>query len=72
MQSRLASFVESLASTALGFIVSMGILELVNRLWGLRLDLGDNFLITSIFTLASILRSYLVRRFFNWYHTSHN
>jgi len=46
----------------------MLILELVNRLWGLDLDLSDNVMITAIFTIASVLRSYLVRRGFNWWH----
>ena len=67
-QSRFASFIESITSTLIGFFVSMLILELVNRLWGLDLNLSDNVAITSIFTAASVLRSYLVRRFFNWWH----
>ncbi len=67
-QSRWHSFLESVTSTAIGFFVSMLILELVNRLWGLDLNLSDNVAITSIFTAASVLRSYLVRRFFNWWH----
>jgi len=68
MQTRFASFIESVTSTAIGFVVSMGILEIVNRLWGLALGLDDNVAITSIFTAASVLRSYLVRRGFNWWH----
>jgi hypothetical protein len=67
-QSRFASFLESVTSTAIGFVVSMLILEIVNRLWGLALGLDDNVAITSIFTAASVLRSYWVRRFFNWLH----
>ncbi|RPJ87103.1 MAG: hypothetical protein EHM18_02855 [Acidobacteria bacterium] len=59
---------ESLASTAIGFVVSMGILEGVNRVWGLDIGLVDNVAITSLFTVASVARSYLVRRWFNWYH----
>jgi len=68
MQSRWHSFLESVISTAIGFFVSMLILEFVNRLWGLDLDLSDNVMITAIFTIASVLRSYLVRRGFNWWH----
>ena len=67
-QTRWHSFLESVTSTAIGFFVSMLILELVNRLWGLDLSLDDNVAITSIFTAASVLRSYLVRRLFNWWH----
>lgn len=67
-QSKRASLVESVVSTSIGFVVSMGILEGVNQIWGLRLNLTDNVAITSIFTAASVLRSYLVRRLFNWWH----
>ena len=67
-QSRKASLAESVSSTAIGFAVSMGILEGVNQVWGLDLNLVDNVAITALFTVASVLRSYLVRRFFNWWH----
>jgi hypothetical protein len=67
-QSKKASLVESVVSTSIGFVVSMGILEGVNQIWGLSLNLTDNVAITSIFTAASVLRSYLVRRLFNWWH----
>jgi len=67
-QSRKASMAESLASTAIGFVVSMGILEGVNQLWGLHIGLVDNVAITCLFTVASVIRSYWVRRYFNWYH----
>lgn len=65
-QSKRASLAESVSSTALGFVVSMGILEGVNQVWDLSLGLGDNVAITTLFTVASVLRSYGVRRFFNW------
>jgi len=67
-QSRLASAVEASTSTAVGFVVSVFVLAGVNWLWNLHLSVTDNLLITCIFTAASILRSYLVRRLFNWWH----
>ena len=67
-QSKRASFGESIVSTAIGFVVSMLILEAVNQVWRLALSMNDNFLITCIFTAASIARTYLVRRAFNWMH----
>lgn len=67
-QSRKASLAESIISTALGFVVSMGILEFVNQVWGLALSLTDNMAITALFTVASVLRQYVVRRGFNWWH----
>jgi len=67
-QTRFASFTEAVTSTIIGFILSMFILAAVSWLWALDIDLTDNFLITSLFTVASVVRSYLVRRAFNWYH----
>lgn len=68
MQSRSFSLLETIVSTAIGFLVSMAVLELVNQAWNLQLRAHDNFLITCIFTIASLLRGYGVRRAFNWYH----
>ena len=66
-QSRKASLAESITSTAVGFGVSLAILEGVNQVWDLSLGWDDNLVITGIFTAASVLRSYLVRRGFNWF-----
>lgn len=68
-QSRLQSFIESNANTFIGFAGSMMIWEFViNPLWGMKTSLLDNFAITLIFTVWSIIRGYWVRRYFNWRH----
>lgn len=68
MQTRLHSFLEALAATAIGFIVSMGISLVVYPLFGHAFTLAQNFWITAIFTISSILRGYAVRRLFNRLH----
>jgi len=65
MQSRLGSFLETCANIAIGFVVSVLITAVVMPAYGHAVTLGDNVQITAIFTVASIVRGYFVRRFFN-------
>jgi hypothetical protein len=66
MQTKLSSLIEAVVSTAIGFIVSMLTLQLiVNPLWGLQLSVLDNFGITCLFTAISVVRQYVMRRYFN-------
>lgn len=66
MQTRRQSLIETVAGTAFGFIVSMLLALVVYPLHGHSFTLSQNASITIIFTVASILRGYGVRRFFNW------
>ena len=63
-QSRLHSLLETLASIAIGFCVSLGITAVVLPAYGHPVTFGQNLQITAIFTIASIARGYLVRRAF--------
>ena len=65
-QSRLHSLLETLASIAIGFVVSLGITAVVLPAYGHQVTWGQNLEITAIFTVASILRGYAVRRLFVW------
>lgn len=50
-----------------GFLLSMGLWQFVLAPhFGYEVTLADNFQLTLIFTLVSIVRSYLWRRLFNW------
>ena len=64
-QSRLSSLAETCASIAIGFLVSLGINAVVMPAYGHHVTLADNLGMTAIFTVASIARGYLVRRWFN-------
>lgn len=64
-QTRLGSLVETILNVAVGFVVSFGITDLVMPLYGHDVSASDNLEITTIFTVASILRSYTTRRAFN-------
>ena len=64
-QSRRMSLVETIAGVAIGFAVSVGLSYVVYPLFGHTFTLSQNIGITLIFTVASILRGYVVRRAFN-------
>lgn len=65
MQSRTHSFIESLVNVALGMVISMALQVVVFPAFGHAFTLAQNVGITIIFTVASIVRSYVVRRWFN-------
>ena len=68
MQSKKMSLVESLTSTAIGFIVSVILVNVVLPFYGFKVSYSQSIEITLIFTVASVLRGYLVRRFFNLFY----
>ena len=63
-QSRRMSLVEALANVAVGFGVAVATQVIVFPIFGLRASLADNLTIAAVFTLASIARSYALRRLF--------
>lgn len=65
MQTKKQSLKESLVNTFIGMGISYLTLIGVNALYGLELSLFDSFEITLIFTVVSIGRNYVIRRFFN-------
>lgn len=70
MQSKRQSMIESWASTAVGFLISLAVWALiVNPLYGLETSAKEGFGITVIFTVVSIIRGYYTRRFFNKLHS---
>ena len=67
-QTRFMSLIETLVGIAIGFTVSVIITALVLPAYGHHVTMGDNLQITAIFTVASVIRGYLVRRaFVRWW-----
>jgi len=62
-QSRLMSIVETCGGTALGFVVSLGIQYAICWWYALPLGNAQNLAIISVFTISSLLRGYVWRRF---------
>ena len=64
-QSRIKSFIESIASIGLGFLISLCVwVYIIKPLYGIEVEVLTNLEITGIFTFFSVLRAYCVRRFF--------
>lgn len=66
-QTKLVSLIEVCANVATGFVVAMLVWMFVIPAFWPRMEgpANEAFLITAIFTVASITRGYLWRRFFN-------
>lgn len=64
-QSRIESLVETCLNTAIGFVVSYCAWPFVAWLYHLPYSHGQAFGITAIFTVLSVTRGYVVRRWFN-------
>lgn len=64
-QSRASSFRESLANVIIGLLVSWMLTFWVLPWWGLEPSVGQAIEISVLFTLASVARSYTLRRAFN-------
>lgn len=69
-QTRFASFIESCLNVLIGFGVALLSQLLVFPLFGIHIPLSQNLAIGLIFTVISIIRSYWVRRLFNYLHTN--
>ena len=65
MQSRLASFIEALTNVGIGMVVSFFGQIVVSHWYNLPLNVTQNMQIVLFFTVLSVLRSFVVRRWFN-------
>lgn len=64
-QKKLHSFIEALFNTVFGFGISMVANLIVLPWFGFKVSVHDAFNIGVIFTIISIIRSYVLRRLFN-------
>jgi hypothetical protein len=65
MQTWLGSSVETMASTAIGFLINWTANMLILPMFGFPVTGGQAFGIGVIFTVISVLRGLAVRRLFN-------
>ena len=65
MQSKKQSFIESLTSVGIGWLIGVILNMLVLPLFDYDVSLTDGVLISIIFTAVSVIRSYIIRRLFN-------
>jgi hypothetical protein len=66
MQTRKRSFVEALTNTLSGFLISWAVMDwIITPIFHTETTGHQNFWITCIFTVTSLGRTYLIRRFFH-------
>lgn len=64
-QSRVGSAVESIANVMIGYWVAVAAQMAIFPLFGVHLPVADNLAIGALFTVVSLVRSYVLRRLFN-------
>ncbi len=65
MQSKKYSFIESCVNILIGYITAILSQLLIFPLFGIFIPISDNLLIGLCFTCISLVRMYLIRRYFN-------
>lgn len=68
-QTRRMSLVESIANTGAGFLVSLVLQISLFALMSIETTTTQNLLMSGVFTVASLVRGYLMRRLFIWWES---
>lgn len=64
-QTRLGSFIEAWINVAIGFAINFCANLLILPLIGFHISVGQNLFIGVLYTVISVARSYVIRRWFN-------
>lgn len=64
-QTKKQSIIESITQTLIGLIVSLCIQLVIYPLLNIEVTFSQNLIITFVFFISSIIRGYIIRRFFN-------
>ena len=64
-QSKIGSFIEAVVNIAIGYIVAILSQVAIFPMFGIHVPLSTNLAIGVWFTVISLVRSYVVRRWFN-------
>lgn len=65
MQTKFQSFIESTINILIGYLIALLSQVLIFPIFDIYVSFQDNLLIGLYFTLISLIRSYLIRRYFN-------
>jgi len=64
MQTKIHSFIESCTNIFIGYIVAIASQLLIFPIFDIHISITDNLMIGVWFTVISIIRSYVLRRWF--------
>lgn len=65
MQTKKGSFIEALVNTLVGFLITLLFSPVIYWVCGVSMKVTQMGMVTLLFTLLSIARGYVIRRFFN-------
>lgn len=63
-QTRMGSFIESLINIAIGYVINFTANLLILPLIGFHITVTQNLFIGLLYTIISVARSYVIRRWF--------
>ncbi len=66
-QSKKGSLLEAFINVAIGYGVAVASQIVIFPLFGVYISIAENMAIGGFFTVVSIVRSYALRRLFNWW-----
>ena len=66
MQTKKESLLEILISVTIGWLIGFISNMVILPLFGYPISVADSIYISILFTLISIIRGYIVRRYFTW------
>ncbi len=66
-QSKKGSLLEAFINVAIGYGVAVASQIVIFPLFGVNISIAENMAIGGFFTVVSIVRSYALRRLFNWW-----
>lgn len=70
MQTKTQSMIEATLNIGSGFLLSLVVWQILAYYLGIPMPIVKNLFITSVFTVVSLTRSYLWRRYFNKRHAA--
>ncbi len=68
MQTKKQSWIEAATNVLVGYWVNMLANFFIFPIFGWALSLKDNMIIGVFYTVVSLVRSYSLRRFYNYFH----
>lgn len=66
MQSKKGSVIEACVNTFIGFLISLAANPVACWLFNVKMNANQMGLYVLFFTVLSVIRSYVIRRFFNY------
>lgn len=67
MQSKIHSLIESITNIAIGYAIAIASQIIIFPLFNIHVPISSNLKIGGCFTVISVVRIYVIRRYFNRY-----